>query len=88
MEISSLLEGRDHGLAIGQMGQDSQFQLSVISHDEFLALLCHKGLPDLIDIFVQGWLVLDVGLSTGESACFCVDIDRTVDAPIAVHVAL
>ena len=39
VEISTLFEGLDHPLAIGQVGQHSQFKLAVVGHDQFVALL-------------------------------------------------
>ena len=63
MKISSFFKCLYHGLTFGQMCKDSQFQLSVISHDKFLSLFCYKRLPDLVNVLVQCWLILDVGLA-------------------------
>ena len=49
MEVASQLEGRLHGLAISNVRQQTQLQLTVVSHNErvALSLVCCEGFADL-----------------------------------------
>ena len=80
VEITSFFESLKHGFPVCKMGKDTKVQLSVISDYQLLSLACYKGFPNLIDIFVEGRLVLNVWFSARQSACFSVDIQRAVYA--------
>ena len=75
MEVPSLFEGVDHGLAFSQMRKHSQFQLSVISNYKLLPFICDKSFANFVNILIEGRLVLDVWLATGKTSCFSVDVD-------------
>jgi len=88
MEVSALFEGIDHGLAVGQMGEHSQLELSVIRNDKFLALFCDERLANFVDVLIECRLVLDVWFSAREAPRFGVDVYRAVDTAVAVDVPL
>lgn len=75
VKITSLFECRQHCFAIRNVSQDTQLQLSIISHYEFLAFFCTKCLPNLVDILFEGWLILEVWFSCRQPPCLGIDVD-------------
>ena len=88
MEVSALFEGIDHGLALGQMREDSQLELPVVCYDKFLPPFSDECLANLVDVLIERRLVLDVWLTTRKSTRFGVDIYRAMYAAVVVDVPL
>mmetsp|Transcript_1524 Transcript_1524/g.3261 ORF Transcript_1524/g.3261 Transcript_1524/m.3261 type:complete len:214 (-) Transcript_1524:931-1572(-) len=88
MEVAASLERLDHGCTVGHAGQESEFQLTVIGHDQFIPGRCNEGLSYLILVLFQCRLILQVGLAGGETSSFGVNVQGPMDALLAVSESL
>lgn len=88
MEVTSCFECLYHPFAVGHMCEHSELQLSVIGHNQLLALLSHEGLPDLVLILIESRLILEVWLSTRKSSRLRVEIHAAMDTASTIRGAL
>ena len=80
MEVTSQFEGINHALAVGHVRQDAQLELPVVGHHQAVTWLGHKRFPDSVDVFVAGWLVLQVGAPARDASSLGVQVHAAVDA--------
>ena len=85
MEVTSSFECLYHPFAVGHMCEHTKLQLSVIGYNQLFALLSDEGLPDLVLILIEGWLILEVWLSTRKSSRLRVEIHATMDTASTVR---
>ena len=88
MEISTKLKCFYHLHAVGHMSEDSQFKLTIIGNNEFATLIGNKRFPDFVLIFIQCWLVLKVGFTTGKTSRFCVKVHTAMDTTFGIWCSL
>lgn len=84
MEVAALLEGFDHGFAVGHVCEDPKLKLAIVSDDELVAFLRYKGEPDLVLVFVQCWLVLQIRSPRGESARLRVNVQTAMHTAVLI----
>lgn len=87
MEVTSFSKSLYHGFAVGQMSEHTQFQLPVIRNNKFLTLIGNECLTNLIDVLLQGRLVLQIGLPSRQSTCLCIYVERAVNTLIGICVS-
>lgn len=80
-----LSESVDHTGTVADMRQYSQFQLTVVGHDEGLPGLSHESVPNLVLVFLQSRLVLQIRAAGGQSTSLRVQIEGAVDAVVLIY---